>query len=225
MNRRWMALLLGAALAMAADPYAAWAQGRPAEAVQGLIAIANAEQRWDAWLDAGLAAAAADDRGRAVACLVQAHGLAPERAQPRDALRALAAPLPTTWCERAGPLVIPGTGWSGVVILGVAGLAIGAAAGLRRSRGWLLTLGIGGMLVATPGLLATWLDGRITWVATVRDTQALDSTGTPQRALATGTLLQRAATATWSNRVLIRFDDGSLAYVAEVDLDPGQLAP
>lgn len=220
---RLLGLLLIPVLLLAADPYDTWAQGRPAEAMPGLIANAQAEQRWDAWLDAGLAAAASSDRGRAIACLARAHNLAPERAEPRDALRVLAAPLPTTWCERAGPLIIPGVGWGGIVILGLAGLALGCAMVLRR--GWLMTAGLMGLILALPGVIAPWLDGRSSWEATVRDTQALDSTGTPQHALGAGSLLQRAATGTWANRILVHLDDGSLAYVAATDVDPTQLVP
>lgn len=219
MSLRWICLLVLAGLAQAADPYATWAQGRPAEALPALIASARADQRWDAWLDAGLAAAAAADRGRAIACLARAHMLAPERGEPRDALHVLAAPLPTTWCERAGPLLIPGSSWSGLAILGLAGLALGSAIAVRR-RGWLITLGLVGLFLAAPGVIAPWLDGRRLWEATVRDTQVLDSTGSPQRALAAGSLVQRASTDVWAERALVRLDDGTLGYIAVTDLDP-----
>jgi hypothetical protein len=215
---RLLLLLLALGALGAADPYDVWAQGRPHEALQPLIAAAQGSDRWDAWLDAGLAAAAASERGMAVACLAAAHNRAPERSEPREALRALGSPLPSSWCERAGPIAVPGIGWSGVILLGCAGLAFGGAISLRRGRGVYLLLGCVFSLVAAPGVAATWLDGRTTWVATVHDSAALDSTGTPLRALPAGSLLEQAGDEVWAGRRLVRLGDGSLAYVATSDL-------
>lgn len=220
MSRILLALLLAATALLAADPYDAWAQGRPAEAVRPLVELAQQGGRWDAWLDAGLAAAAAGDRGLAVGCLVAAHNRAPEQAAPREALRVLGTALPTSWCERAGPVGLPGMGWNGVIVLTVAGLALGAAAAMRRGRGVCLLLGIVAVLAALPGVAATWMDARRTWLATVRDSAALDSTGTPLRALPAGSLLELASDEIWAGRQLVRLGDGSLAYVARVDVTP-----
>lgn len=217
---RSLLILLAAGAMAAADPYEPWSQGRPAEAVPPLIAAARASGRWDAWLDAGLAAAAAGDRGRAVACLAEAHNRAPDEAAPRDALRSLGAALPTTWSERAGPVAIPGRGWTGIAVLAAAGLLLGAGIALRSRRGLLLTAGGLAVVAAAPGVIAPWVDGRTAWTATVRDSEALDSTGAPLRALPAGTLLARAADEPWSGRILVRLGDGALAYVAETDTAP-----
>ncbi|MCK6491694.1 MAG: hypothetical protein L6R48_25900 [Planctomycetes bacterium] len=214
-------LLVCCGLLAAADPYDAWSQGRPAEAVAPLVAAARADGRWDSWLDAGLAAAAASDYGRAIACLAEANRAAPERSEPRDALRALGAALPLTYSERVGPIALPGVGWAGVALLGAAGLALGGAWALRRGRGAVLTAGVAAVVVAVPGVVAPWLDARVHWVATVRATHALDSTGAPLRALPAGTLLVHPPAAAWSGRVLVRLGDGSLAFVPAADLDPG----
>jgi hypothetical protein len=220
MSRSILYLLLAVSALAAADPYDVWSQGRPAEAVRPLIASAQESGRWDAWLDAGLAAAAAGDRGMAISCLTSAHNRAPEQAAPREALRALGTPLPTTWCERAGPVAQPGLGWNGVVLLAVAGLALGGAAALRRGRGVVLLLGGVALLAALPGVAATWIDGRRIWLATVRDSAALDSTGTPLRALPAGSLLEQVGEDVWAGRLLVRLADGSLTYVAQADITP-----
>lgn len=220
MSRLLLACLMALTALAAADPYDAWAQGRPAEAVQPLIALAQQSGRWDAWLDAGLAAAAAGDRGLAVSCLTTAHNRAPEQPAPRDALRTLGAALPISWCERAGPVAVPGSGWNGVILLAVAGLAIGGAAALRRGRGLVLLIGGLSLLAAAPGVAAAWMDGRRVWLATVRDSAALDSTGTPLRALPAGSLLEQAGDEVWAGRLLVRLGDGSLAYVALADVSP-----
>lgn len=217
---RCCAALLCAAVMAAADPYDAWAQGRPAEAMQALLAQARSTARWDLWLDAGLAAAAAGDRGLAVACLAEAMNRAPERSEPRTALRTLGHELPASFSERAGPVGRPGQGWTAVCLLAAAGLAIGVAMMTRRRRSaWLAAAGIATALAA-PGQAATFVDGRTTWMGTLRDSAALDSTGTPLRALPAGSLLQRAADGTWAGRILVRMDDGSLAYVAQADVTP-----
>lgn len=216
MRRLLLLLLAGCTLLTAADPYAAWAQGRPAESVPALIAAAG--ERWDGWFDAGLAAAAAGDRGRAVACLARAHDLAPERPEPRDALRALAAPLPATWCERAGPFAAPGQGPLGAALAALAGLCLGGAGLLRRGRQATLALGAALLLAVAPGALALWLDGRTAWTANVRDTSLLDSAGNPLRDLPAGTLLERLPQPAWNGRVVVRMPDGGSAFLATADL-------
>ena len=218
----WRCLLLPLLLAglAAADPYAVWAQGRPGEAVAPLLQAARDSGRWDAWLDAGLAAAAAGQRGPALACLARAHHLAPERAEPREALRTLGTDLPTTWCERAGPIGLPGTGWSAVALCGVAGLLLGGCWLLRRGRLLAALAGGGLLLVVAPGQAAMWLDRSHERLCAVRDTHALDSTGTPQQAIAEGTLLIRSSAEEWAQRVLVRLPDGSQAWVAQADVTP-----
>ena len=210
-------LLLIVSLLSSADPYADWSQGRPAEAVAPLISQAQFTGRWDAWLDAGLAAAAANRRGDALACLALEHNAAPERREPRDGLRLLGAPLPTTWCERAGPIGLPGYGWAGVVLLAVAGLALGT--GVARRRTWLLVGGGLLIVVAAPGVIAMHLDGAQPWVCAVRDTQALDSTGAPLRSVPEGTLL-RSSGRTWNQRSAVALPDGQACWVPTVDLTP-----
>jgi hypothetical protein len=213
-------LLFTASVALAAaDPYAAWSQGRPDEAVAPLVASARDSGRWDAWLDAGLAAAAAGQHGPAVASLVQSHDLAPEQPAPRNALRALGVQLPTTWCERVGPIALPGTGWAAVAVLSLAGLGLGLGFGRSRWRPAMLT-GSGALLIlAAPGLLAVHLDRSPRWAATVRDTQALDSTGAPIRAVPAGTLLQRSGR-TWDQRLGVTLPDGQACWLPASDLRP-----
>jgi hypothetical protein len=217
--KRCALLLAISGLLSAADPYTAWSQGRPDEAVTPLIASGRESGRWDAWLDAGLAASAAGQHGPAVACLVQAHNLAPEQTAPRNALRALGVALPTTWCERAGPIALPGTGWAAVAVLSLAGLGLGLGLGRSRWRPALLT-GSGVLLiVAAPGLLAVHLDRSARWAATVRDTQALDSTGAPIRAIPAGTLLQLSGW-TWDQRSGVSLPDGQACWLPISDLMP-----
>ncbi len=218
----WRCLLpLLAVLGLAAaDPYLAWTQGRPGEAVAPLVASAQATGRWDGWLDAGLAAAAAGQRGAALACLARAHHLAPERPEPRDAMRVLGADLPTTWCERAGPVASPGFGWGGVVLCALGGLLLGGCWVLRRGRLLAGVAGAGLLVVAAPGLAAMRLDRSQEWLCVVHDSQALDSTGSPQQALPEGSLLRHDGSAAWGQRLLVRLPDGSQAWVAQADITP-----
>ncbi len=217
---RLLLLVLMFAGAGAADPYAAWVQGRPAEAMAPLVAAAEANGRWDAWLDAGLAAAAAGRRGEALASLTEAHRLAPEHSEPRNAMRALGTALPTTWCERAGPLAIPGTGWIGIIVLLVAGCCLGAGCARGRARWPLLGGGTLLLFLALPGAVAPHLDRAAGWCATVRDTAVMDSAGVPGRALPEGSLLRRAGSA-WGERSLVLLPDGTHGWVADSDLRPG----
>ncbi len=218
MSRVLLLVLLAVATAPAEDPYVAWSQGRPAEAVPALVAGAGA--RWDAWYDAGLAAAAANDRGRAVACLAQAMTLAPAEDEPRQALRALGVEVPVAWQERAGPLAWPGQGWAGVAVLGLAGLALGWAVAGPRARRRAAALGLVALAVAAPGVAAGLLDGRTAWTGTVRDTHLLDSAGQPVRALPAGTLLIRPAQEAWAGRVLVQVPGGTTGFVPGADLTP-----
>lgn len=211
-----LGLLLGTGVAE--DPYETWAQGRPAEALPTLIAQAG--DHWDRWQDAGLAAAAAGDQGRAVACLARAMTLAPEEADPRRALRALGVECPPSWHERAGPLGLPGRGWSGVVLLALAGVALGWAAVGRRHRRSAGFLGAALVVVILPGQLASVVDGQHHWAATVRPTHLLDHAGVPLAPLAAGTLLRLPDRAGWSGRVVVALPDGREGFLAAADVNP-----
>ena len=198
------------------DPYTPWSQGRPGESLDLLLGRARTTDRWDAWYDAGLAAAAAGDKGQAVSCLVAAHRRNPAASEPREALRALDVPLPATWVERAGPFGIPGTGWIGVALLGVAGLALGYGV-VRRRRGGLILAGFALMGAAAPGVVAVLRDAEVPWAAVVHDTQALDSTGAPIRALPAGTLVRKEQDEPWAGRSVVRLLDGQVVLVASAD--------
>jgi hypothetical protein len=200
------------------DPYGPWSQGRPGESLDLLLSRAKATDRWDAWYDAGLAAAAAGDKGQAVSCLVAAHHRNPVATEPRAALRALDVPLPATWVERAGPIAIPGSGWAGVALLGVAGLALGYGA-VRWKRRRLVLAGLAVGMIAAPGVIAVLRDAEVPWAAVVHDTQALDSTGTPIKPLPAGTLVQKEQDATWAGRTVVRLLDGQVVLVAAADTD------
>lgn len=212
-------LLLAAAgyAGSAEDPYQLWSHGRPQEAIPALLRQAQASDRWDAWLDLGLAAAAAGDRGRAAAWLVTARARAPERDEPRAALRALGAELPPSWPSRCGPLAWPGSGWPGVVGLGLIGTALGYAALARRGRGAGLMVALLGALAVAPGLCARILEGRLALVAAVRDTQLLDSTGSPIGAVGSGTVARQESPTPWSGRLRVALADGRRGYLAIAD--------
>jgi hypothetical protein len=219
-SRAWCLLILCAAFigVAAADPYVAWASGHPADAVPALEDTARTTGRWDAWYDAGLAAAAAGDRTRSAADLLVAHRIAPERDEPRTALRANGTPLPTTWCDQLGPVIWPGTGVAGIVVLGLAGLAVGWAIAGRRARA---SVGVAGgvlLILAAPGVVATRHDAQQSWAVIAQDTQLLDSTGTPQQPLAAATLVLRDPAPAWAGRALVTLTDGKRGFVAESDV-------
>ena len=198
------------------DPYGPWIQGRPGESLDLLLGRAKTTDRWDAWYDAGLAAAAAGDKGQAVSYLVTAHRRNPAAEEPRAALRALDVPLPATWVERSGPFALPGVGWPGVALLGIAGLALGYGL-IRRKRVSLVLAGLAVTVAAAPGVIAVIRDAKVPWVAVVHDTQALDSTGTPIKALPAGTLVQKEQEEPWAGRTVVRLLDGQVVLVASAD--------
>lgn len=201
-----------------ADLYGPWSQGRPAESLDLLLGRAKATDRWDAWYDAGLAAAAAGDKGQAVSCLVAAHVRNPAAAAPRDALRALDVPLPITWVERAGPFGVPGSGWAGVVLFALAGGLIGYGAFRWQKKGVFIA-GAGVALLAAPGVFAALRDAEVPWAAVVHDTQALDSTGAPLRSLPAGTLVRQEQSEPWAGRTVVRLLDGQVVMVAQGDAE------
>ncbi len=211
-------LLLAFAQARGAeDPYLLWSHGRPQEAIPALLLQAQGSDRWDAWLDLGLAAAAAGDRGRAAVWLVASRARAPERDEPRAALRALGAELPPSWHSRCGPLAWPGSGWPRVALLGLVGMALGYALVARQGRAPGLLVALLGALALAPGLCARILDGRLALVAAVRDTQLLDSTGSPAGAVAGGTVAVQESRTPWSGRLQVALPDGRRGYLAIVD--------
>lgn len=219
MIRTFLLLVALITLNGAEDPYAAWGHGRPQDAITALHQTAVSSDRWDAWLDLGLAAAAADQRGKAVAWLVLAHNAAPEQTEPREALTVLGATLPARWLDRLGPLALPGIGWQGLAILALGGLAAGHALTGRRRRGLAVGLALLALCLALPGQLAWQHDHRQILVATVRDSHLVDSTGTPQDAVPAGTIAIRAAPEAWAGRVLVTLADGRRGYLAQADLD------
>ena len=220
MKTAMVLLAFSACLGLAAvdDPYAQWGHGRPQDAAPALRAAAERDGRWDTWLDAGLAAAAASWRPHAIACLVEAYVRAPDRREPRDALTAIGAtPLPG-WSERLGPLVLPGSGWIGVVLLTLAGLALGHAVITPRRRSASVIIGTLAMLSAVPGLLATALDSARRFAVPLRDTALLDSAGTPGATVAAGTLAERTPGEPWAGRVAVVLPDGKRGWLALADL-------
>jgi hypothetical protein len=224
MTRRapFLLLLIATGVFAADDPYAVWGHGRPQDAIAPLHRLATASGRWDAWHDLGLAAAAAGERGRAAAWLVEAHRLAPERREPLDALRALGSSPPAGWFDRLGPLAWPGCGWSGVILCGLGGLALGWALAEKRRRGAALALGLVACVAAAPGQLALLADARQPLTAVVRDSHLLDSAGKPGEAVAAGTIVAREPQPPWAGRVLVRLGDGRRGYLplADTEADP-----
>jgi hypothetical protein len=199
------------------DPYQAWGLGRPQEAMPLLLKQAQQSDHWDAWFDAGVAAAAAGDRGRAVSWLLAAHRLAPERDEPRTALRALGIELPQTWLDRIGPVGWPGSGWPAVLLLATVGIVVGYACLARRRSRPVLALGLIAGVVAAPGLVATWLDHRTDIIAVVHATHLPDSAGNPEEAVAAGTPVVRDPQPTWSGRMLVTLLDGKRGYLPIAD--------
>ncbi len=185
------------------DAYAAWGHGRPQDAIAPLHARAVESDRWDAWLDVGLAALAAGRDSDGTAWLIAAHRRAPERAEPRQALRAINVTLPHGWLDRLGPLALPGLGWSGLVLLTLAGLALGYGLCATRRRGAALALGGTLLVIALPGRLAHDHDQTRLLVVAVRDSQLYDSTGHPVAAVPAGSVLVQESAEAWAGRVLV----------------------
>lgn len=213
-------LICCACLGLAAvdNPYDQWGHGRPQDAAPALRALAERNGRWDAWLDAGLAAAAAGWRPHAIACLAEAHVRAPDRREPRDALVAIGAAPPAGWSTRLGPLVVPGSGWLGVILLTIGGLALGHALLAPRGRGLSAAIGALAVLAAAPGLIANAVDGARRFAVPLRDTHLLDSAGNPGITVAAGTLAERTAGEPWAGRVAVALPDGKLGWLALADL-------
>lgn len=189
--------------------YTAWSQGRPIEALPALHEAAVTSDRWDAWLDLGLAAAAADQNGPAVAWLLKAHERAPTATEPLEALRALGCNPPASATARIGPLALPGTGILAAVLLLLGCGLLGYATFARQRR---LSCLIAGILLSAstlPGIIAAWLDSQHHLAAVVSPSHLLDSTGTPLEdgAVAPGTLAQREPREAWNGRILVTLED------------------
>lgn len=219
---RWMTVccmaLLCACPIFSTDPYDVWQAGQPATAVPDLYAQATATNSWQAWYDAGLAAAAADNQGAAVVWLLRAHQLAPWQPQPRQALSILQSPLPPGWITWLGPLAIIGTGWLGAVIAAAAGVCIGLAWWSPRRARWVVAGALCTLAVA-PGCIASWHDATTIFAATGADTRLLDTTGSPILALPLGTIVRQADTPVWQGRQLVTTLDGRSGYIPVGDLE------
>ena len=199
------------------DPYAAWGHGRPQDAIAPLHQRASASDRWDAWLDLGLAAIAAGRRNDGTAWLLAAHRRAPERSEPRQALRTLDVVPPVGWLDRLGPLALPGTGWTGLTLITLAGALLGYGLGARRWRMQALLIGAGLALIALPGRIAWEHDQGRLLVATVRDSQLYDSAGRPIAAIAAGTVLEQETAEVWAERILVHDGEGRRGHLPVAD--------
>ena len=213
------ACLLGwvTGISAADDPYAAWGHGRPQDALPALHQQALASERWDAWFDLGLAALAAGRHGEGTAWLLAAHQRAPERPEPRQALRVAKVTVPPGWLDHLGPLAAPGTGWSGLVLLTLAGLALGYALCARHRRMWPAFAGTALLLAALPGRIAWEHDHARLLVATVHDSQLYDSSGRPIAAVAEGTVLEQESSQLWAERILVHAADGQRGHLPVAD--------
>jgi hypothetical protein len=209
--------ILRPSLFAADDPYAAWGHGRPQDAIAALHARAESEQRWDAWLDAGLAAAAANRQGEAIAWTLAAHQMAPERSEPRQALRALNVTLPVGWVDRLGPLILPGQGWLGILLLCLGAACLGYSLCTNRQRMGTFIIGCFLLLIALPGRIAIEHDQTRSLISAVRDTLLYDSAGKPMTAITIGSIFYRDQTDAWADRLLVVLNDGTRGFVPVVD--------
>jgi hypothetical protein len=199
------------------DPYAAWGHGRPQDALAPLHEQARTSDRWDAWFDLGLAALAAGRQGEGTAWLIAALQRAPERAEPRQALRAIDVAPPHGWLDRLGPLALPGLGWSGLTLLAFAGLGLGYGACATRRRGLALTFGGVLLALALPGRLAYDHDQARLLVVAVHDSQLYDSAGHPIAAIPAGTVLEQESAEVWAERVLVHDAQGHRGHLPLAD--------
>lgn len=199
------------------DPYAAWGHGRPQDAIASLHHQALASDRWDAWLDLGLAALAAGREGDGIAWILAAHQRAPERPEPRQALRALSLTPPSGWLDHLGPLAMPGLGWGGLLLITLAGLLLGYGICAGRRRPGMVLIGAGLLLVTLPGRIAWEHDQGRLLVAAVRDSQLYDSAGRPIAAISAGTVLEQESAAVWAERILVHDAEGHRGHLPLAD--------
>ena len=211
----WMLIIISAW--SADDPYAAWGHGRPQDAIAELHRQANDSNRWDAWFDLGLAAFAAGRQADGAAWMVTAHRLAPERAEPRQALKASQINLPLGWLDRLGPLALPGLGWTGLTLIALGGIALGFALFTNRRRAMPTLIGIALLTSALPGRIAWEHDHARQLVVTVRDSQLYDSSGRPIAAIAAGTVLEQESSTAWAERILVHDENGHRGHLPLAD--------
>ena len=199
------------------DPYAAWGHGRPQDAIAELHRQATTSNRWDAWFDLGLAACAAGRQGDGAAWLVTAHRLAPERLEPRQALRAAQVNLPLGWLDRLGPLALPGLGWLGLTCIALGGITLGFACAIRGRRTMPVLIGGALLLSALPGRIAWEHDHARQLVVTVRNSQLYDSSGHPIAAIAAATVLEQESLTAWAERILVHDEAGQRGHLPLAD--------
>ena len=199
------------------DPYAAWGHGRPQDAIVELHRQATTSNRWDAWFDLGLAACAAGRQGDGAAWLVTAHRLAPERLEPRQALRAAQVNLPLGWLDRLGPLALPGLGWLGLTCIALGGITLGFACAIRGRRTMPVLIGGALLLSALPGRIAWEHDHARQLVVTVRNSQLYDSSGHPIAAIAAATVLEQESLTAWAERILVHDEAGQRGHLPLAD--------
>ena len=199
------------------DPYAAWGHGRPQDAIAELHRQATTSNRWDAWFDLGLAACAAGRQADGAAWLVTAHRLAPERVEPRQALRAAQVNLPLGWLDRLGPLALPGLGWLGLTCIALGGITLGFACAICGRRTMPVLIGGALMLSALPGRIAWEHDHARQLVVTVRNSQLYDSSGHPIAAIAAATVLEQESSTAWAERILVHDEAGQRGHLPLAD--------
>ena len=173
---------------------------------------------WSEAHNAGVAALAGGERIDAARAFLLAHRAAPERPEPRLGLRQAGVPLPVTWCEHLGVLVLPGSGWCVLVLALVAGVALGVALLARPGRGWLVIFGVLSVVVILPGQLARGLDSAVDWVVVPRDTVLTAIDGGVIARLDAGALVERADRPAWQGRVLVQGLDGRAGWLPVQDL-------
>ena len=200
--------------------YEAFMQNRPGEAIPLLYEQAQTDGAWHQYFDLGIAAYHNDEFGKAVVWLLQAHQLAPEQAAPRQALQALQVELPSSWLDQLGPLVIPGTGYIGLLCMGLAGLSLAAAICLSQKRWLYLLTGASFLALSLPGAIAHSVDQQRDLLANATDCPLLGPTGQPLQTLPAGTVFIAEKTMP-NNRILIRlanhergFIDSNYCYAA-----------
>jgi hypothetical protein len=219
------ALLLLFALSLApalelAEAYQAWAQGRPDEALPVLAERAQHDDTWAAWCDYGLAAAACNDHGHAVAALLRAHLLAPEQDAPVQGLVALGQTPPESWLRALGPIALPASGGLGLALALLVGGGLGwSLAGTRRRLPAAL-LALVALTLLLPGLVARLHDSRRPLIVTVTPTWLLDASGTPLREITAGTILELRRPTPWEGRWLVTTPGGLRGAVSRNDCGP-----
>jgi hypothetical protein len=202
------------------DPYAIWGHGRPHDAIAPLIEHAKITGRWDAWLDAALAAAAAEQTGDSIAYALIAHQLAPHETAPRQTLKSLNASVFPGWSDRLGPLAIPGSGLIGVIILSLGALLLGFCLTGKKYRLATGIVGIFLLLIALPGRFAFDHDSKRGLLSAVRASILYDTTGAPTHEIPLGTVVRPLDHKPWAGRLLVETTDNKRGFIPLVDVTP-----